>query len=74
VQQAVKLCQNLFAVGAVKAKQDFSIFSSSDHFVQWSRMCWQYAQQVFVPIIPFKFHRNLPSGLSFENQTRLIYF
>ena len=71
--RTVKFCQNLPAVRAVKAKQEFSIFSSCDHFVQWSRMCWQYAQ-VFVLNTPFKCHQNLPSGLSCENRARLIYF
>jgi hypothetical protein len=45
----------------VKARQDFSIYSSEGHFVQQSRTCRYRAQLGMILITPVKFGCNLTS-------------
>jgi hypothetical protein len=51
-------------VWALKAGQDFSIYSFDSHFVKQRGTCWPYAQPGMVLIPPVKFHWNPTSSLT----------
>ena len=59
-------------VTSVKARNDFSIFSSVSNVVQSSGTCWW--QLGLVLIIPVKFHPNPISGLTEEDRQDFSIF